>query len=103
MGGNMSIYLKENDIDEFSKCMGVNVGQYFFAHHDFIVDKAEVDEYETEADEVDDGDPSLITSITIEFAMTNNDYDEDGWIRVSRGCTRTFYSEDFENFYGVSA
>ena len=89
----MSIYLKENDIDEFSKCMGVNVGQYFFAHHDFVVDKAEVD----------DGDPSLITSITIEFAMTNNDYDEDGWIRVSRGCTRTFYSEDFEKFYGGSA
>jgi hypothetical protein len=55
------------------------------------------------ADEADDGDPSLITSITIEFAMTNNDYDEEGWIRVSRGCTRTFYEEDFERFYGRTA
>jgi len=95
----MSIYLKEQDIDEFAKCMGVNVGQYFFGHHDFGVDKAEVEEYETEADEVDDGDASLITSITIEFAITRNDYDEDGWLRVSRGCTRTFYEEDFESFY----
>ena len=92
-------FLKEEDIDKFAKYVAKNVGQGFFGHHDFEVDRADVEEYETEADEVDDGDESLLTSITIEFAVTRNDYDEDGWLRVSRGCTRTFYEEDFERFY----
>ena len=92
-------FLKEEDIDKFAKYVAKNVGQGFFGHHDFEVDRADVEEYETEADEVDDGDESLLTSITIEFAVTRNDYDEDGWLRVSRGCTRTFYEEDFESFY----
>jgi len=92
-------FLKEEDIDKFAKYVAKNVGQGFFGHHDFEVDRADVEEYETEADEVDDGDESLLTSITIEFAVTRNDYDEDGWIKVSRGCLKTFYQEDFERFY----
>ncbi len=95
----MSIYLKEDDIDRFADYISRDVGISFFAHHDFIVDKAEVEEYETEADIEENGKEDLISSITINFAMTNNDYDEDGWIRVSRGCTRTYFDEDFERFY----
>ena len=92
-------FLKEQDMDKFAKFVAKGVGEGFFAHYDFEVDKADVEEYETEADDKDDGDESLLTSITIEFAMTNSDYDEDGWIKVSRGCTKTFYQEDFERFY----
>ena len=90
-------FLKEEDIDEFAKYVAKNVGQGFFGHHDFEVNRADVEEYETEDKE--DGDESLLTSISIDFAITNNDYDEDGWIKVSRGCLKTFYQEDFERFY----
>ena len=92
-------FLKEQDIDKFAEFVAKDVGQGFFGYNNFEVDKADVDEYETEADDKEDGDESLLTSISIEFAMTNNDYDEDGWIKVSRGCTKTFYQEDFERFY----
>ena len=90
-------FLKEEDTDEFAKYVAKNVGQGFFGHHDFEVNRADVEEYETEDKE--DGDESLLTSISIDFAITNNDYDEDGWIKVSRGCLKTFYQEDFERFY----
>ena len=92
-------FLKEEDINKFAKYVAKNVGQGFFGHHDFEVDKADVEEYETEAEDKEDGDESLLTSISIDFAITNNDYDEDGWIKVSRGCLKTFYQEDFERFY----
>ena len=92
-------FLKEEDIDKFAKYVAKNVGQGFFGYHDFEVDRADVEEYETEADDKEDGDESLLTSISIDFAITNNDYDEDGSIKVSRGCLKTFYQEDFERFY----
>jgi hypothetical protein len=92
-------FLKEQDIDKFAEFVAKDVGREFFAHHDFEVDRADVGEYETEADDKEDGDESLLTSISIDFAITNNDYDEDGWIKVSRGCLKTFYQEDFERFY----
>ncbi len=92
-------YLKEEDINKFAEFISKDVGQSFFAHYDFSVDKADVEECETEADIKENGKEDLIASITIDFAMTNNDYDEDGWIRVSRGCTRTYFEEDFDRFY----
>jgi hypothetical protein len=92
-------FLKEQDIDKFAEFVAKDVGREFFAHHDFEVDRADVEEYETEADDKENGNESLLTSISIDFAITNNDYDEDGWIKVSRGCLKTFYQEDFERFY----
>jgi len=92
-------FLKEQDIDKFAEFVAKDVGREFFAHHDFEVDRADVEEYETEADDKEDGDESLLTSISIDFAITNNDYDEEGSIKVSRGCLKTFYQEDFERFY----
>ena len=97
------MYLKEQDMDKFAEFMAHDVGRFFFGHNDFTTDRAEIDEYETQADDETDntenGDESLITAVTIDFALTTNDHDEDGWIKVSRGCTKTFYQEDFERFY----
>ena len=92
-------YLREEDVDKFTDYMAKKVGQFFFAHHDFRVDDTDIEEYETQACVEENGKEDLYTAITINFAMTNCDYDEDGWIHVSRGCTRTFYEEDFEKFY----
>ena len=92
-------FLKEQDIDKFAEFVAKDVGREFFAHHDFEVDRADVGEYGTEADDKEDGDESLLTSISIDFAINNNDYVEVGWIKVSRGCLKTFYQEDFERFY----
>jgi hypothetical protein len=94
MGGNMSIYLKEKDIDNFVEFVSEDVGNFFFGYGNFETTNAEVEE-----DERDEDDESLINSISINFAFQQNNYDEDGWISVSRGCIRTYFDEDFERFY----
>jgi hypothetical protein len=94
MGGNMSIYLKEKDIDNFVEFVSEDVGNFFFGYGNFETTNAEVEE-----DERDENDESLINSISINFAFQQNNYDEDGWISVSRGCIRTYFDEDFERFY----
>ena len=99
MGGSMT-YLKEEDVDGFIDYMAQRVGQSFFAHDDFTVDKTEIEEYETQAEAEENGREDLYTMLSVNFAMTSTNYDEDGWISVSRGCIRNFYEEDFEEFYG---
>lgn len=91
-------YLKEEDVDEFKDFVAENVGIELFGE-DFTLDKAEVDEYETQACVEDDGREDLYTSIAIDFAFISNGYDEDSWWSMTRGCTRTFYEEDFDKFY----
>ena len=91
--------LKEEDVDNFKGFIASYVGIELFADADYTLDKAEVDEYETEEDEKEGGREDLYTSITIDFAMTNVDHDEDSWWRMTRGCSRTFYGEDFDKFY----
>ncbi len=90
----MSIYLKEKDIDNFVEFVSEDVGNFFFGYGNFETTNAEVEE-----DERDEDDESLINSISINFAFQQNNYDEDGWISVSRGCIRTYFDEDFERFY----
>ena len=90
----MSVLLKESDTDKFVEFISEEVGSFFFGYDNFETTKAEIDE-----DETDEDDESLITSITINFAFQQSDYDEDGWINTSRGCVRTFYDNDFERFY----
>ena len=92
--------LKEADVDQFKDFIASYVGIELFGDADYTIDKAEADEYETEADDKDDGSEELYTSIIIDFAMTSNGHDEDSWWRMTRGCTRTFYEEDFDKFYG---
>ena len=48
-------YLKEEDVDEFIDYMAQTVGQSFFAHDDFTVDKTEIEEYETQAEAEENG------------------------------------------------
>ena len=91
--------LKEEDVDQFKDFIASYVGIELFADAEYTLDKAEVDEYETEEDEKGGGREDLYTSITIDFAMTNVDHDEDSWWRMTRGCSRTFYGEDFDKFY----
>jgi hypothetical protein len=91
--------LKEEDVDKFKDFIASYVGIELFADADYTLDKAEVDDWETEADDEEGGSEELYTSITIDFAMTNVDHDEDSWWRMTRGCSRTFYGEDFDKFY----
>lgn len=90
----MSVLLKESDIDKFVEFVSKEVGSFFFGYDNYKTTKADIDE-----EERDENDESLINRITIDFAFEQNDYDEDGWIQYARGCTRTFYEEDFEEFY----
>lgn len=92
--------LKEADVDQFKDFIASYVGIELFGDVDYTIDKAEADDWETEADDRDDGSEELYTSITIDFAMTSNGHDEDSWWRMTRGCTRNFYEEDFDKFYG---
>ena len=92
--------LKEADVDQFKDFIASYVGIELFADADYTLDKAEVDDWETEADDEEGGSEELYTSITIDFAMTSNGHDEDSWWRMTRGCIRTFYEEDFDKFYG---
>lgn len=92
-------YLKEEDVDEFKDYIASYVGIELFGDCDYALDKAEVDGYETQEDEEEDGREDLYTSITIDFAMTSNGYDENSWWAMTRGCSRTFYEEDFDKFY----
>ena len=91
--------LKEEDVDQFKDFIASYVGIELFADADYTLDKAEVGGWETQADDEEDGSEELYTSITIDFAMTNVDHDEDSWWRMTRGCSRTFYEEDFDKFY----
>lgn len=93
--------LKEEDVDQFKDFIASYVGIELFGDADYMIDKAEADDWETEADDKDDGSEELYTSITIDFAMTSNGHDEDSWWRMTRGCIRTFYEEDFDKFYGA--
>jgi hypothetical protein len=93
--------LKEEDVDQFKDFIANYVGIELFGDVDYTIDKAEADEYETEADDKDGGSEELYTSITIDFAITSNGYNEDSWWAMTRGCTRTFYEEDFDKFYGI--
>ena len=92
--------LKKEDVDQFKDFIANYVGIELFGDADYTIDKAEADDWETEADDRDDGSEELYTSITIDFVMTSNGYDEDSWWRMTRGCIRTFYEEDFDKFYG---
>ena len=92
--------LKEADVDQFKDFIASYVGIELFGDADYTIDKAEADDWETEADDRDDGSEELYTSITIDFAMTSNGHDEDSWWRMTRGCIRNFYEEDFDKFYG---
>jgi hypothetical protein len=91
--------LREEDVDQFKDFIASYVGIELFADAEYTLDKAEVDDWETEADDEEGGSEELYTSITIDFAMTNVDHDEDSWWRMTRGCSRTFYGEDFDKFY----
>ena len=91
--------LREEDVDQFKDFIASYVGIELFADAEYTLDKAEVDDWETEADDEEGGSEELYTSITIDFAMTNVDHDEDSWWRMTRGCSRTFYEEDFDKFY----
>ena len=91
--------LKKEDVDQFKDFIANYVGIELFGDADYTIDKAEADDWETEADDRDDGSEELYTSITIDFAMTSNGHDEDSWWRMTRGCSRTFYGEDFDKFY----
>lgn len=91
--------LREEDVDQFKDFIASYVGIELFGGADYTLDKAEVDDWETEADDEEGGSEELYTSITIDFAMTNVDHDEDSWWRMTRGCSRTFYGEDFDKFY----
>lgn len=92
--------LKEEDVDQFKNFIANYVGIELFGEADYTIDRAEADDWETEADDKDDGSEELYTSITIDFAMTSNGHDEDSWWRMTRGCTRNFYEENFDKFYG---
>ena len=92
-------YLKEEDVDSFKDFIASYVGIELLGEDDFTLDKAEIDEYETQACVEEDGREDLYTSIAIDFAFISSGYDEDSWWSMTRGCTRTFYEEDFEKFY----
>lgn len=92
-------YLKEEDVDKFKDFIASYVGIELFGEDEFTLDKAEVSDWETQACEEEDGRDDLYSWINIDFEFSSSSHNEDSWWRITKGCPRAFYAEDFEKFY----